>query len=131
MIQHQVTHNGVGHLLRALNGGFAAPRRESLNLYDETSLGLQFGGNLVKCIFVALAERNLAGTETQFKLIGRLVLIEVIDDLLYRLQTRAGLLGRHIGLLGAITRSQGVLIGFVGLGAGLPDALGGADVDIL
>ena len=72
MIQHQVTHHRVGHLLRVLNGGFAAARRESLDLDNEASLGLQLGGNLVKRIFVALAERKLAGTETQFELIGRL-----------------------------------------------------------
>ena len=66
--------------------------------------------------------RELAGAEHDFNLRGRLVLVEVSDDLLHRAEPLAGLLRSLSRLLGAVSGVDGVGVGFVGLGAGQANA---------
>ena len=69
---------------------------------------------MVECVLGILAQHSLAGTEPDFSLIRGLVLIDIANHLLDRLDTRGSLLRGLLCHGGLIARIHGVLIGFVG-----------------
>src|SRR5205807_8264612 len=71
-----------------------------------------------------------AGTEADFGLGHRLVLVNLGDRLLHRTDPRGSLLRGLLGLIGAIARVQRMSIGVVGLAHSLANAFGGASVNV-
>src|ERR1035437_46945 len=66
MVEHQVTHHRIRHLLRAGNPSLAATRSEPANFEDVAALILQWSGHLVERILRRLAQDALTCTESNF-----------------------------------------------------------------
>ena len=75
MVNHQIAHDRVRHLLRPLNTSLTTRVGISLYLYDVTLLALQLSSYLIKSLFCLLVQRNLRGAEVKFHIRDLLVLI--------------------------------------------------------
>ena len=106
-------------------------RREALNFDDVAALVLQRSGHFIESVLGVLAQHRLSGLEKNFGLGGGLVLIDVGDHLLDRVQTRVSLLRGLLRGLRLVAGLDGMLIGFAGLGRSELDSLLRARIGIL
>jgi len=131
MAENQVTHNGVGHLLRRLDGSGAVAGSESLDFDDVALLVLQGSGEFIESVLCLLAENGLSGTEPDFGFVHRRILVVIGDNLLDCLKASGGLLRGLVRLLGAIAGVESVLVGFVRFRGSLTDTFLSARIDVL
>src|SRR5260221_1737254 len=130
MVEYQITDHGLSQLPRVLDRRPTVAGREALDFHDVSLLIFQRGRHLVERIFGVLAQYGLAGTETDFSLRDRLVLIKLGHRLLHGGNTRGGLLRGLLGLSGAIAGVYGVRFRFIGFGHGLANAFGSASINL-
>ncbi len=89
---------------------------EALDFDDVATLILQRGGHFIESGLGVLAQHGLSGLEKDFGLGRGLILIDVGDHLLDRVQTGVRLLRGLLRGLRFVAGVDGMLIGFVGLG---------------
>jgi hypothetical protein len=125
IIKHHVADDRFSHLLRIRDCGLAFAGSEALHLDNVAALTFNAIRHFIECIFGVLAQDGLAGTETDLGLVGGLVLVNVADHGLDRLDAGGGLLGALLRGSGLVASIDGVLIGFVGfIGGQLDTSLG-------
>ena len=131
MVEHQVAHHGLGHLLRSRDGGLSLAGGEALDFDDVATLSLYAAGHLVKSVLCILAQHGLASAEADFGLVRGLVLVDVADHVLDRLHPGGYLLRGILRLGGFVAGVYGVLVSFVRLVRSQLDASGSARIDVL
>src|SRR5947209_7403015 len=70
VVEHEVTHHRVGHLLRSGDRGLTMARGEPLYFDDVAALILQRGGQFIESELGVLAQYALAATEANLVLVG-------------------------------------------------------------
>src|SRR5262249_7850101 len=108
----------------------ASPRRESLHFQDVSLLVLERGCHLIKRFLRILAQRSLAGTEADFRLRDRLILIQLAHRLLDTGNPGISRLRCLLSLGRAVARLDSVLIGFIRLAHGTAYAFSSARVNV-
>src|SRR5579863_492408 len=91
VVLNQVADHSVGHLARSGDRSLSLARREALHFDDVSALALQGLGELVDGSLGVGAQNALSRAETDFRLVGGLVLINVADYAFDRGQAVVGL----------------------------------------
>ena len=123
VVQRQVADDRLSHLLRSRDGHLSVAGCETLHFDYVAALILQRGGHFIESVLGLLAQHGLSRPEKDFGLRRRLILIDVGDHLLDRVQARVCLLRSLLSGLRFVVGIDGMLIGLIRLGRSQLDSL--------
>ena len=123
MVQNQITDDRFGHLLRTRDRHLSTTGGKTLDFDDIATLILQRGGHIIESGLGVLAQHRLSRLEKNFGLSCGLVLIDVGDHLLDRVQAGVRLLRGLLRGLRLVAGVDGMLVGLIGLVRSEQDSL--------
>ena len=103
---------------------------EALHFDNVATLTLQRSRHIIKRSLGGLAQHGLSALEEDFRLICRLVLVDIGDNLLDRVQAGVGLLRGLLRGLRLVPGVDCVLVGFISLRRSQLDSLLSAGVGV-